>query len=406
MRVSERERRDWALILIILLLGILFMCAASQAGLHMLARWNIPADMHSRIDIQRTFEAYEYDEQVIYEQVLPAVLTPLPSDFLTPKPTGQNPPARTQAATPGKPSPEKSKTPATVVVFTAAPTNTPKPTNTLNPTNTSFVFVPSKTNTKKPVTNTRTDTPTLTRTPSMTFTLTRTGTAIPTSTNTATPTPTFSPSPTLTSSPTFTLTLSPTFTLTPSQTPSLTTTPTLTLTPSLTMTPSMTLTTAPSYTPTPNTEPDFGQTDGFEYGLSDGSSYTFFLGTPITIDGDSDYDLVYYEIEFPAGGGTIHMDQIQIEIGDGTTWYTVFYWGDGWGNPNTNLNIGDVAEPDNYVVSMGGLYGSPHQTGILINVDGGIGAPPVGFTFDRIRLAAPTLGSTDGCNFDAIQVLP
>lgn len=130
------------------------------------------------------------------------------------------------------------------------------------------------------------------------------------------------------------------------------------------------------------------------------------MGTPIIIDGNSDYDLVYYEIEYPAGSGAIQMDHIRIEIGNEDTWYTVFYWGDGSGNPNTNLDLGNVPEPDNYIVPLSSLYGSPHQTGIQINVDGGIGAPPIGFTFDRIRLYAPTVGSTDGCNFDAIQVLP
>lgn len=134
-----------------------------------------------------------------------------------------------------------------------------------------------------------------------------------------------------------------------------------------------------------------------------GSSVDYILGTPITIDGNtSDYEIVFYERERP--GNIIELDQVIISIGDGTNWYVVYYWGDNIVDTNASPP-GSNSEPDNFPISTSLLYGSPYQTGILIDADGGIGAPPNG-TYQYIRVTAPLGDDDGGCDIDAIGFWP
>lgn len=148
-----------------------------------------------------------------------------------------------------------------------------------------------------------------------------------------------------------------------------------------------------------------GPPDGTITGLTSGSSVDYTLTTPITIDGNtSDYEIVFYERNL--GNNTIDLDQVIIQISNnGTDWYTVYYWGDNIVDTNASPP-GQTNEPDNFNMPISLFYGTPPlQTGILIDADGGIGAPPNG-TYQFIRVTAPN-GDVDGsCDIDTIGVWP
>jgi uncharacterized repeat protein (TIGR01451 family) len=157
-------------------------------------------------------------------------------------------------------------------------------------------------------------------------------------------------------------------------------------------------------------EPEVGSPDGNSYDILAGTTATFFLSQPIVANGDGAADFVFYE--FPAAPG-IAFDHILIEISsDGSTWYPVFYWGDGIADTNTNVNINlpNIAsactptstEEDNCPIDSGDLY---NNTGITINIDNSpLSLVPPG-NYSWIRFTAPA-GSGDPAQVDAIQILP
>lgn len=145
-----------------------------------------------------------------------------------------------------------------------------------------------------------------------------------------------------------------------------------------------------------------GPPDNIIANVSSGNFLEYTLSTPITIDGNPDYEIVFYEWERP--GNVIEMDHVIISIGDGTNWYVVYYWGDNIVDTNASPP-GAISEPDNHPIPTSLLYGSPYQTGILINADGGIGAPPNG-TYPYIRITAPPGDADGGCDVDAIGIWP
>jgi hypothetical protein len=148
--------------------------------------------------------------------------------------------------------------------------------------------------------------------------------------------------------------------------------------------------------------------DGNTTVVSPGSSITFTFSIPLVVNGHAGYDLVYYEL--PNGAG-IQMDIVVLEIGDGASWYTIFYWGNDIADTNSNMNIGVLggAEIDNRDFSsppVGLLY---NGTGILIELDGVV--PPG--TYPYIRLISPPTAAyplgvdlDGGCEADAIEILP
>jgi hypothetical protein len=127
----------------------------------------------------------------------------------------------------------------------------------------------------------------------------------------------------------------------------------------------------------------------------------FDLGsTPITDHGDSGYDFVYYE-RLLTGPNHIEMDRVLIEIGDGTNWYTVFDWGGG--GPDTNSNV------DTGVIGGGEGENRNIASGFLINNSGvGIDIYSLGLigSYQYLRISAPSTGANDGIDIDAIEIYP
>ena len=440
MKISEREGRDVLLLGALVLIGIILMFVAGQFAIRLLPRWNVLADMDSKIDLNSGIAVVSEG----FAPLRPEILTPRPwqasfltpndlnSDFLTDVPVviivpdKSKTPAATLALTatqqmtatlaasatqiptltptntliyfyptytftPVPPTRTATRTQTPLPTFT--PTQTYTPINTLTPS-TTFTLTPTATNTFTPTnTATRTNTATNTLTPTNTSTITNT----PTRTNTATATFTPTNTPTITN--TATNTQTPTNTSTPTETPTITNTPTYTFTPTETFTPT------PTYTPIsapPLPSGDVGVIpDGSFTGPSSGGNLTFQV--IINVNGHSGPDIVFYEQPMAPG---IHMDWVVVSISqDGHNWYTVFYWGDGNPDTNSNLNINVLggAELDNRQIDAANLYSNNgFATGITIDLDPVV---PAG-TYNYIRFYAPVGDADNGCDLDAIQILP
>jgi hypothetical protein len=124
------------------------------------------------------------------------------------------------------------------------------------------------------------------------------------------------------------------------------------------------------------------------------------LSTPITDHGDSGFDFVYYEMAASPG---ILMDFVTLEIStDGSTWITVFNWGNGVADTNSNLDISGSlggTESDNRPINAGSLIGG---TGV------GVDIYSLGLTgsYSYLRISSPGGGDGDGCDIDAIEIYP
>ncbi|MEW6286603.1 MAG: DUF11 domain-containing protein [Chloroflexota bacterium] len=156
---SERERRDWVIVLVILLIGFLCMGLAGERAIRISPFWKLNTNMRSNLDPDSAFLTSR--PVGYYEPLDPSILTPPVwlDIFLTPG-----------AQAPTRPPSQPSDTPP------------PTLTATLPPTATSTRVLPSST-----ATNTAAFFPTYTRAPS-------TATPIP-PTFTRTPTPTVPPTP-------------------------------------------------------------------------------------------------------------------------------------------------------------------------------------------------------------------
>ena len=122
------------------------------------------------------------------------------------------------------------------------------------------------------------------------------------------------------------------------------------------------------------------------------------------------YDFVFYEWD---NGGSIYLDWIIIELSvDATTWYTTFYWGDGYTSPmddNTNIvaysndpsgpNPGEV---DNEPIPLNDLYPYP-GTGIAIDIN--FLSDPPDAQHRYVRLSSPAGGDGDPAQIDSIERL-
>jgi hypothetical protein len=336
MKAVERERLDWTIVVItILVIGFVLLLIAGQLALRFAPRWELNTNMDSHIDPNSTFVASRPNGFI--EPVDASILTPPGwDDFLTPGVTvvtGTPFPPTTSTASP-EPTTVSSAT--STVTIAASPTNT-------------FVFMPwTPTSTRKPK-PTKTDTP---------------STDIPSTPTLVTETP---------------------------------------LTPTLTVTFTPTVTQTPVVIPTDTTPPEIGTTpDGVVYLLPSGSSLT--LGTNLVANGDGNFDLVYYERPSPGGTG-IFLDWVIVEIGDGTNWYTVFYWGDNSADTNSNMDFNILPNPqvpeetDQRDVPTASLY---NGTGITIDLDAIV--PPG--TYPYIRFTAPSGDADNQMEIDAVEVLP
>jgi hypothetical protein len=353
MKAPEGERRDWLIVLLILLFGFLCILIAGQWALRFAPRWSLNTDMESGLDPNSAFLTRRPGGFI--EPIDSGILTPPAwiDVFLTP---GAIFPTRAMPLTSTSTSAQPTATFPVVVsatggiVVTASPTNTsvflpPPPSSTPRPPR------PRDTATSTTVSSIGTSTPTFT--PSVTFTVTSTSTT--TSTSTAT------------------------FTVTPTNTSTNTPTPVVT-------------------DPLP---PQIGTTpDGTTYDLPAGGTLT--LAVNIVVNGHPSWDLVYYEL--PMGSGIL-LDWVIIEIGDGNNWYTIFNWGNNIADTNSIVDFNILSnpqtppEPDERDIPSAELYNS---TGVAINLDGVV--PPGTYTY--LRFTAP-IGDTDGqMEIDAIEILP
>lgn len=125
------------------------------------------------------------------------------------------------------------------------------------------------------------------------------------------------------------------------------------------------------------------------------------------------YDFVFYEWENNVNPGNVYLDWIIIELSvDATTWYTAFYWGDGYSSPmddNTNIRSysNDPGHPtypgesDNELIPLGDLYPYP-GTGITIDIN--FLPDPPGAQHRYVRLSCPS-GGGDPSQIDGIERL-
>jgi hypothetical protein len=124
------------------------------------------------------------------------------------------------------------------------------------------------------------------------------------------------------------------------------------------------------------------------------------------LDGNSAWDLVYYEKEETSAAGKIHLGAVLIEVYDQTTgaWYAIYNWGDGVADANASYNNGNT-EPDSFPVNKSLLSGAPPlNTGIAIDLDtAAIGqGGSIGDSITKIRITS--LSSND-CDIDSLQML-
>jgi hypothetical protein len=140
---------------------------------------------------------------------------------------------------------------------------------------------------------------------------------------------------------------------------------------------------------------------------------------PIRSDGTPAYDMVYYERgqpNPPTDTQNIFLDWVIVQVGQSPTgpWYTVYYWGDGVRDLNSNVGVstyGNLPETDSKNIPSllpdMPLYQSQLPltliTGIAIDIDAR--APPGTYTY--VRFYAPNDNQTlDPVQVDAIHPLP
>lgn len=422
MKEVEHERRDWIIILVIILFGFLCVFLAGTWAVRTSSSWKINANMDSDLPINngspsnRPAEFFPAIDPAIETQpawmgtyltkgaVIPTRI--IPTD--TPAPTA----ASTQAVSTSTSTPVNTPT-STLISLIATPTaifqqvstktSTPVPTSNAGSTSTP-TRTPAKTSTP---TRTATSTNTPTGTPNYTPTPTVTGTQSLTPTFTNTPTPTNTPTaintPTATSTPTNT----PTSTSTPTDTPTATATSTITPTPTTTFTPTATPTIVSFPFPFGNLGTD---PDGTPQNIPSGPSYLILQLTSQFTVGPGSY-LVYYPA-YTSPSTTVPIDVVILQVGDGTNWSTVFYWGDGAPGNNGDIpgfptNSTDcTSEPDGCPIDLSFLpVKNPLYPGVKIDL-----GSLAGSTISYIRIFSPGMppdtALSSGVNIDAIQVFP
>jgi len=124
------------------------------------------------------------------------------------------------------------------------------------------------------------------------------------------------------------------------------------------------------------------------------------------LDGNSTWDVIYYEKEETSAAGKIHLGAVLIEAYDQTTdaWYAIYNWGDGNADANASYSNGN-SEPDGFPVDKSLLYGVlPLNTGIALDID----VPAIGqggASGDAITKMRITSLSNNDCDIDALQML-
>lgn len=288
MNARIDERRNWLLVILLLLFGLPLMLAAGQAAIQLPPVWSLERGMEPQLKPIATIAIYAggqriapldpdiqtpvawFDSLLTPQTEMAGMVTVIPAATFNPSVTPEivvvvdnspvltTSPTITVTTTPQVPvtpitvAPTRTSTPASTLTMTLMPTRTHTPVivpPTFTSTPTAVVVLPSPTYTATVTfTPTPTPTPVPTSTPTITSTVTLTPTHTATATSTLTPTPTATAMFTLT--PTHTATATSTFTLTPTATATSTPTPEPTHTPTVTVTFTPTATEAPSSTPT------------------------------------------------------------------------------------------------------------------------------------------------------------
>lgn len=156
-KIRERKRRDWTIILIILLFGFLCVIIAGEQAIRFSPTWKLDSNMRSNLDPDGIFLT---NRPANYFQPLdPSILT---------QPTWVN-----AFLTPGIAFEPRTPAPASVTI--SAPTNTPPsifrtPTATQPSPTSTLPFFPPPTSTRRPPSTVTSIPPTITLTPSITNT--------------------------------------------------------------------------------------------------------------------------------------------------------------------------------------------------------------------------------------------
>lgn len=349
MKMSERDRRDWSLLIFIVPLGIFLMLIAGQFGMRIIPRWTLNTGMGSNLKVDTAG-----GRQAVIPLFNIGILTPFSWQYTYLTPNAESgfvfPPfvVLEPSATPSPTAVPTTET-ATPPEDTPTPTEPPPPTST-TPVATATSSPPPPDEGTDPPPPPPTDTPTATATSTDTPTATATGivSTVPPSFGAPAPIPTELGVGTL---------------------------------------------------PDNNVGP-----------ISDGTYLIINLSIVVGSVPDGNYDLAFYEY---GNGGVVYLDWIIVGISNdsdgsnGLDYYEVFNWGNG--APDNNSNIGDVAgtEADNQAVPLSELHdpdgsGSAPQTGILIDVDNAASDPPAN-TYNYIVVISPIGGSGEAAQVDAIQ---
>jgi hypothetical protein len=145
--------------------------------------------------------------------------------------------------------------------------------------------------------------------------------------------------------------------------------------------------------------------DGNYIDLPAGSQLT--LGINLVANGDPGPDLVYYELLNSGSPDYILLDWVRIEISDGSSWYTIFDWGDGARDINTNVDFNllpPLAPPEPDQRSIDSTLPLYNNSGVAIDIDSIVGPG----TYTSLRFtSSPYGGGVDGdTDIDAVEVLP
>lgn len=155
----------------------------------------------------------------------------------------------------------------------------------------------------------------------------------------------------------------------------------------------------------PPGEPNIGLPNGIVAEIQCDGYIELVLGSQ-RITSHSGYDFVYYE---SIGCSGICLDWVRVEVCDAacSTWVTVFDWGDG--NPDNNTNVASFAaggEDDNKDIPAAALHcANGRCTGITIDVDALGPVPPSGYRY--VRIWSPiNWPNNDGAQVDSIEIVP
>lgn len=368
MKEEQRERRDWTVILLLLLLGILLMLFAGQRAIRLLAHWTVHADMGSNLNPNLPEQVAAFSTLV--QPIKAGILTPAPwnGTFLTPG-AGNG-----------------SATVEALMVFN--PSSTPAVTVTTSPT-------------PAPVTSTQTTSTTSAAGGNSTPTTVWTPTAKPTHKSRYIP---------------------PTSTATPVATA-------VAYVPPNVDTPvpaAIKVNQPPSSGNTYATVPighsvviDLGTATANQVQVTDPSSKNYNLAVFVPVAG----------VAPPPSGVTgpyVGLDPMKVGVSqqaNGNPSYQVFNWGDGIPDSNSNVDttklgppavpspISPVPQTENtdQKIPTAALYQDPSapsspQTGILINANDPPAGPPPPGNYQYVVITSPG-SSTDGADVSAVEVV-